>query len=344
MLNCDRVTTNMAQEIPRIGLNFGDAEKRLHGVEAMVESHKASILQLVNWVHNLEHPAVSSTSTGAVEEATVPATEVRRIAANLKSTSAQVATLTGQTHHWETMPKPKLAKVEALELQVRLLMTRLERREHEVHALREEIRTRPHGGPPEGMRSDSHVIGEFERAFVSLENKYQLLKYAGTPPVNLIGIPTPTPKREARVRVFGVPAREERVAGSLPGSGYPPAEDDWSSMRSDDRGFRDRAPRGRRSRTRTHEGHTRPGMGVIGGNAPGWTSATLRRTVMVGLCRGCSFNCSTDKNLSRMESGFRKKSRREFYGQLRLMQFALNDFWTPRSAGKSHNLKERIRG
>ena len=78
----------------------------MHGVEAMVQSHKAHISQLINRVHNLEHPAVSSTSTGEVGEATVPATEVRRIAANLESTSAQVATLTGGMHHWETMPKP----------------------------------------------------------------------------------------------------------------------------------------------------------------------------------------------------------------------------------------------
>ena len=241
VLNCDRVTTNMAEEIRRIGLNVGDAEKRVHGVEAMAESHKASISQLINRVHNLEHPAVSSTSTGEVGEATVPATEVRRIAANLESTSAQVATLTGRMNHWETMPQPESAKVEALELQVRVLMTRLEQSEHGVHALREEIRTRPHGGPPEGMRSDSHVIGELQRKLESLENKYQLLKYAGTPPVNPIGIPTPTPQPEARVGVFGVPAREERVAESLLGFGFPPAEDDCSSMRSDDRGFRGRA-------------------------------------------------------------------------------------------------------
>ena len=95
VLNCDRVTTNMAEEIWRIGLNVEDAEKQVHSVEAMVESHKASISQLINAVHNLEHPAVSSTSTGKVGEATVPATEVRRKAANPKSTSAQVATLTG---------------------------------------------------------------------------------------------------------------------------------------------------------------------------------------------------------------------------------------------------------
>ena len=136
MLNCDRVTSNMAEEIRRIGLNFEDAEERVHGVEAMVESHEASISQLINRVHNLEHPAVSSTSTGEVGEAKVPATEVRRIAVNLESTSAQVPTLTGRMHHWETMPKLELAKVEALELQVRLLMTRLEQSEHEVHALR----------------------------------------------------------------------------------------------------------------------------------------------------------------------------------------------------------------
>ena len=259
VLNCDRVTTNMADKIGRLGLNFEDAENRVHGAEALTESHKASISQLINQVHSLEHPAVSSTSTREVEEAKVPATEVRHIAANLESTSAQVAKLRGRIHHWEFMPKPELAKVAALELQVRLLMTRLEKSEHEVHALREEIRTRPHGGPPVGMRSDSHVIRELQRKLGSLENKYQLLKQAGTPAVNLIGIPTPKP--EPRVRVFGVPAREERVAGSLPGFGFPPAEDDWSSLRSDDRGFRGRAPRGGRSGNRTHEGHTPPSMG-----------------------------------------------------------------------------------
>ena len=115
VLNCDQVTTNMAEGIWRIGLNFEDAEKRSHGVEAMVESHKASLSQLINRVHNLEHPGVSSRSTGEVGEAKVPATEVRRIAANLESTSAQVGTLTGRMHHWQTMPKPELAKVEALE-------------------------------------------------------------------------------------------------------------------------------------------------------------------------------------------------------------------------------------
>ena len=93
-------------------------KKRVNGVEAMVEGHMASLSQLINQVHNLEHPAVSSTSTGEVGKATVPATEVRRIAANLESISAKVATHTGRMHHWETMPKPELAKVEALELQV----------------------------------------------------------------------------------------------------------------------------------------------------------------------------------------------------------------------------------
>ena len=112
---------------------------------------------------------------------------------------------------------------------------------------------------PKGMRSDSHVIGELQRKLESLENKYPLLKHAGTPQVNPIAIPTPKP--EPRVRVFGVPAREERVAGSLPGFGFPPAEDDWSSMRSDHRSFRGRAPRGGRSATRTHQGHSPPGIG-----------------------------------------------------------------------------------
>ena len=123
LLNCDGVTPNMAWEIRRLCLNFEDAEKRMRGVEAMAEGHKASISQLINRVHNLEHPAVSSTSTGEVGVAKVLATEVSRIAANLEITSAEVATLTGQMHHQETVPKPDLAKVEALELQVRLLMT-----------------------------------------------------------------------------------------------------------------------------------------------------------------------------------------------------------------------------
>ena len=153
----------------------------------------------------------------------MPATEVRRIAANLEITSPQVATLTGQMHHWENMRKPELAKVEALELQARSLMTRLEQSEHEVHALREEIRTRSDGGPPEGMQPDSHVIGDLKGKLESLERKYQLMQYAGTPQVNPIAIPRPKP--EPRVRVFGVPAREERVAGSLPGWGFP-----WQRM------------------------------------------------------------------------------------------------------------------
>ena len=142
---------------------------------------------------------------------------------------------------------------------VRLLMTRSEESEHEVHALREDIRTRPHGGPSEGMRPDSHGIGELQRKLESLENKYQLLKYAGTPQGNPIGFPTPKP--EPQVRSFGVPAREERVAGSLPVLGLAPPKDDLSSMRSDDRGFRGRAPCGGRRGTRTHGGHSPPGMG-----------------------------------------------------------------------------------
>ena len=111
VLNCDRVTTNMAKEIQRIGLNFADAQKGVHGVEALAESHKESFSQLVIRVHNVEHPAVLSTSTGEVGEAKVPATEVKHIAANLEITSAQVATLTGQMHHWENMPKPEWAKL-----------------------------------------------------------------------------------------------------------------------------------------------------------------------------------------------------------------------------------------
>ena len=82
VLNGDRVAANMAEEIRRIGLNFEDAEKRVHGVEALAESHKASLSQLINRVHNLELPAVSSTSIGEAGE------ETRRIAANLQSDHA----------------------------------------------------------------------------------------------------------------------------------------------------------------------------------------------------------------------------------------------------------------
>ena len=192
------------------------------------------------------------------------------------------------------------------------------------------------------MRPDSHVIGELLRKLESFENKYQSLKHAGTPPVNSIGIPTPRP--DPRVRGFGVPAREERVEESLPGFGFPPAKVDWSSMRTNDRGFRVEPHVVEGVGTAPTRDTTRLAWGVIGRIAPGWTSATLRRTVMVGLCREWCFSCSIDKHLSRMELSFRNKSRREFYGQWRLMKFAPSDFWMPRSTGKSHNLKERIFG
>ena len=341
-LNCDRVTNNMAEEIWRIGLNFEDPKKRVHGVEAMVESHKASVYQLINRVHNLEHPAVSSTSTGGVGEAKVPATEVRRISADLEITSAQVATLTGQMHHWGTVPKPEWAKTEALELQVLLLMTRLEQSEHEAHALREEIRTRPHGGPPKAMRPDSHVMGELQRTLESLEKEYLFLKHAGTPLVNPIGIPTAKP--EPRVPGFGVPAGEERVGKAYQGLDCPRPR---MTCRPCGRmtGVSGEEPQGERGVGPASTRNTpRLAWGVIGGSAPSWTCATLRRTVMVGLCHGWCFSCLIDKNLSRIECGLRNKSNQEFYGQWRLMKLALNDVWTPRSTGKSHILEERIRG
>ena len=184
MLNCDKVTTNMAEEIQRIGLNFEGAKKRVHGVEAMPEAQKASPSQLINQVYNLKHPAVSLTSRGDAGEAKVVAREVRRIAAHLESTNAHMAALTGRMHGWQTVPKPELAKAKAMELQVRWLMTRLDQSEHEVHALRKEIRTRRHGSPPEGMWPHSHVIGKLQEKFQSWENKYQLLKYAATPQMN----------------------------------------------------------------------------------------------------------------------------------------------------------------
>ena len=282
MLNFDRVTTIMPEKIRRIGLNFEDAKKWVHGVEAMVENPRASLSQLINRVHNLEHPAVSSTSTGEVREAKVPATEVRRIAANPEIPSAQVAMLTGQMHHWETMPKLELATVEAVEVQVRLFMTRLKQSEHEVHALREEIPTRPHGAPPEGMQPDSYVMRKLQGKLESLENKYQLLKHASTPQVDPIGIPAPKP--EPRVQFFAVPAREERVAGSLPGFGFPQARMTGRpcGWMNGDSGVEPHVVEG--MGTAPTRDIPRLAWGVIGGIAPGWTTATLRRTVRVSLC------------------------------------------------------------
>ena len=103
----------MADDIRHRGHNFDSAEKRVHGVEAPARSHEASITQHVNRLHNLEHPIVLSLYTGEVGEAKVPATEVIRITNKPKSTSAKVATLTGGMHHWESMSKQELAKVEA---------------------------------------------------------------------------------------------------------------------------------------------------------------------------------------------------------------------------------------
>ena len=120
---------------------------------------------------------------------------------------------------------------------------------------------------PKGCGRILMSLVHYKENWRSVEKKYQLLKHAGKPQVNAIGIPTPEP--EPGVRVFGVPAREERVAGSLQRFAFPPAEDDWSSMRSDKRRFRGRAPRGRRSGTCTHEGHTPPGMGDDGRHSAG---------------------------------------------------------------------------
>ena len=141
-----------------------------------------------------------------------------------------------------------------------------------------------------------------------------------------------------------MPAREERVAGSLPGFGFPPPRKTGH-------------PCGRMTGDSGVEPHVVEGVGnaptgdtpslawgVIGGIAPGWTSAILQQTVMVSLCHGWCFSCLIDENLSRMELGFGNKCPREFYGQWRLMKFALNDCWTPRLTGKSHKSKEKIRG
>ena len=164
-------------------------------------------------------------------------------------------------------------------------MTRLEQGEHEVHALREEIRTRPHGGPPGGMRPESHVIRELQRKLESLQNKYQLLKHAGTPQVHPMGIPTPKP--EPQVRVFAVPAQEERGAGSILGFRFPPADDHLSSMQWDVE-----EPQRVRGVGPAPTGNTpRLAWGVIWGTARGWTSATSRRTPRAGLCRGWCFSC-----------------------------------------------------
>ena len=221
-------------------------------------------------------------------------------------------------------------------------MTRLEQSEHEVHALREEIRTPPHGGPPEGMRPDSHVIGELQRKLDSLAKKYQLLKHAAKPQVRLVGIPTPKP--EPRVQVFGVPAREKPVAGSLPGFRFSPAEDSWSSMRADEGGSLGRARRGGRSETQTDEGHTPPGMRGDWWHCAGLDLWYFKADSDSFFCCGWCFSCSTDKNLSKMGLVSLNKSPLKFYVRWRLMKFAQNDFWTPRSIGQNQNLKERIRG
>ena len=57
----------------------------------------------------------------------------------------------------------------------------------------------------------------------------------------------------------------------------------------------------------------RLGRGVTEGIALGWTSGTLKRTEMGGLCYGWCFSCLIDKNLSRMGMGPRNKSRQEIY-------------------------------
>ena len=140
-----------------------------------------------------------------------------------------------------------------------------------------------------------------------------------------------------------MPAREERVAGSIPGFGFPLAEDDLLSMRSDDRSSGEEPQGEREVGPAPTRDPPRLASGVIGGVGPGRTCAILKGTMMVGLCRDWCFSCLIDQNLSRMELGFRNKSRQEFYGQWRLMKFALNDFWMPCSTRKSHNLKDRIR-
>ena len=115
-------------------------------------------------------------------------------------------------------------------------------------------------------------------------------------------------------------------------------------MRSDEQGFRGRAPVVEGVGTGPTRDTPRRAWGVIAGIAPSWTSGTSRRTQMVRFCRGWCFSCFTDKNLSRMELGFRSKSRQEFYVPWRLMKFPQNDFWTLGLIQKNHNLKERIRG
>ena len=93
-----------------------------------------------------------------------------------------------------------------------------------------------------------------------------------------------------------------------------------------------------------HEGHTPPGMGgdwrhcarldlrYFEADSDGWFMARM------------VFQLFNRQESLKHGIGLPNKSRREFYGQWRLRKFALNDFWTPRSTGKSHNLKEPIRG
>ena len=160
-------------------------------------------------------------------------------------------------------------------------MNRLEQNEHEIHALREEIRTRLHGGPTEGMRPDSHVIGELQRKLESLKNKYQLLKHAGTPPVNPAARSEVHCERRA-LRCAGgqSPAWNAGRAGLSPGG-------DWVSMTS----CRRRHPKGRR-----RNGNCRrcPGEGVRrrrrgrGGVASGQPSRCKRQSSRHQRRGGCS--------------------------------------------------------
>ena len=140
-----------------------------------------------------------------------------------------------------------------------------------------------------------------------------------------------------------MPAQEERVAGSLPRFGFPPAEDDWSYMRSDERGLRGRAPRGGRSGNGTHEGHIPPDIGGDWGHCAGLDLRYFEADDDGWFMPRMVFQLFNRKESLKDGIGLPKENPRDFYLQWPLMKFAQNNVWTLRSIGKNHNVKERIR-
>ena len=182
---------------------------------------------------------------------------------------------------------------------MRLLTTWLEKSEHEVHALRKEIRTRQ----PDPMAPHLKGCGRILMSLVNYKGSWSLWR-------------TNINCRSMRVRhrciqwgsrhrslnheseFVGVPAHVEQVAGSLPGVGIPPPPrmtcHPCGRMKSGS-GVEPQVVEG--VGAAPTKDTPRLAWGVIRGIAPRWTSGTLRRTARAGLCHGWYFSCSTDKTL-----------------------------------------------